>query len=46
MSDRRRSFQQQQQNVRQTFEDKCRVLEDEIRKKNEAIDVLKYVNEY
>ncbi len=28
-------------NDRQTLDDKCRVLEDEIRKKNETIDALK-----
>jgi hypothetical protein len=44
MSDRQRSCHPppHQQHVRQAFEDKCRALEDEIRKKNEAIDALKY----
>jgi hypothetical protein len=45
MSDQQRSchhHQQQQQHIRRTFEDKCRVLEDELRKKNDTIDALKY----
>lgn len=48
MSDRRGSChhrqqqQQQQQHTRQSFEDKCRVLENELRKKNDAIDTLRY----
>ena len=41
MSDRRRTCQQQQQHVRQIFEDKCRSLEDEIKKKTETIEALK-----
>jgi hypothetical protein len=45
MSDQQRSchhHQQQQQHMRRTFEDKCQVLEDELRKKNNTIDALKY----
>jgi hypothetical protein len=44
MSDRRRScHHQQQHHTRQTFGDKCRILEDEVRKKNDTIDALRYV---
>jgi hypothetical protein len=44
MSDRRHPchHQQQQQHARRSFEDKCRVLQNELRKKNDTIDTLKY----
>jgi hypothetical protein len=43
MSDRRRScHHQQQQHKRQTFDDKCRVLENELKKKGDTIDALRY----
>ena len=48
MSDRRRAVhshhqrQTQQQPSRTTFEDKCRVIDDELRRQNDTIDALRY----
>jgi hypothetical protein len=42
MSDRRSCHHHQRQHVRQVFDDRCRALDDELKRKTDTIDSLRY----